>query len=1276
MRARKLVIALAIVALFLGGVTISYAVIPQPFLFKAKLTVNGSSVTGVQPTYEIKITNTSGTEFAPDDTAGDTFGEAVSGRFSYNIPMYDATDQPNGAQAGATACIQIWQSGTQLAVSAPAQGACPAGSGAFTIGSPGESIRFGTSLGTTTYGTDTPITATTPANITVSPTSKDYGNVVVNASSAQTFTVNNTGGETLTFGTPTISGTNSDQFAISNTTCNPTLAAGASCTVQVTFSPTSTGAKSATFNIPSDAPNNTNLTVSLTGTGTQANIGVSPTSKAYGTVSVGATSAQTFTVTNSGTATLTIGTVAVGGTNASEFVKGTDTCNGQTLAASGTCTIDVTFTPSSAGSKSATLTIPSDDADTPSLDVALTGTVNPQNASPSPSSKDFGNVDVGSSSSAQTFTITNTGNVALVIGTTSISGTNASEFTKQNDNCNGATVNPGATCTLEVVFSPTTYGSKSATLNIPGDPDGPVQITLAGVGLDCEISLSSTTLAFSNVVIGQTRDLSVTVTNDGTDDLTISSVVLSGAGYTLQQTISNGTVIAAGDNATITVRLTPVAETSYSGSVTINSDDTDEPALAVTLTGAGVTAPTAHLSISPSGTIDFGNNEIDSTGDDSTNTITVTSDGTLDLVIGTVSLNDTTNYTKTADTCSGATVPYSGSGTCQITVRFNPTTVGTKAATVTIPSNNGNIDGTVDQTSTKNLTGVGIQYGLTVTPSSLSFGTVTLPDNSADGEGATCTDNGDGTVDCTVTVQNTGTETLTSFTLGTTNGSQFSVTPTTIASLAGGASTSATVTYTATAASSAHTGTLTVTSASYTRQVALSGTTNTRPSTPVNSSPANAATDVSLTPTLTAGAFSDTDGDTHASSTWQVASAGGFSASDIVFQSTGDTSNLTAITLPPGVLQQNTTYYWRVSYKDNRGVSSNNSTGTSFTTLTVTMAGTTSVTPATTAVTSGGNEVTTLSTTTLPAATVTVSSALLADYSTVNCGTTANTATDSVAIVKAKGGIDKDVLGIVTPAGTIIETVTTTTTSDTAFTQAPPTTFTFPYGVVSFRVTDVTVGSTVNVTIYTPSALPADAVWYKYSAANGWLKITSTGTYNASDTLLSANTTFNVVSGKGVLSIKDNDVADVSTEVIGGKAVIVDPGAPGIPVPAPAAPAAAVADLSSGGGGGCFVATAAFGSYFDPYVRVLRTFRDAYLLTNSAGTAFVEWYYRTSPPIADFIRGSETLRAGVRVMLLPAVGFSALSLKIGPVMTLIILLMIGFALLFALRKCYKYAVAR
>ena len=71
----------------------------------------------------------------------------------------------------------------------------------------------------------------------------------------------------------------------------------------------------------------------------------------------------------------------------------------------------------------------------------------------------------------------------------------------------------------------------------------------------------------------------------------------------------------------------------------------------------------------------------------------------------------------------------------------------------------------------------------------------------------------------------------------------------------------------------------------------------------------------------------------------------------------------------------------------------------------------------------------------------------------------------------------------------------------------------------------------------------------------------------------------------------------------------------------------------------CFIATAAYGSYLDPKVKVLRDFRDEYLLTNSLGTEMVGFYYRNSPPLADYIRERETLRAIVR-SLLSAVIFS------------------------------------
>ncbi len=101
---------------------------------------------------------------------------------------------------------------------------------------------------------------------------------------------------------------------------------------------------------------------------------------------------------------------------------------------------------------------------------------------------------------------------------------------------------------------------------------------------------------------------------------------------------------------------------------------------------------------------------------------------------------------------------------------------------------------------------------------------------------------------------------------------------------------------------------------------------------------------------------------------------------------------------------------------------------------------------------------------------------------------------------------------------------------------------------------------------------------------------------------------------------------------------------------------------SEPGGEGCFIATAAYGSSMEPHVKVLRQFRDRFLLVNMVGKGFVRLYNTYSPPIANFIAKNDSLRAIVRLSLIPVIGVSWVALKLGPVSTMALMLLLGISL--------------
>lgn len=211
----------------------------------------------------------------------------------------------------------------------------------------------------------------------LSPTSVSFGNQMVGTTSAiKLVTLTNAGsaGSTLTISTKTITGANVGDFSQTNT-CGATLAAGANCTFSVSFKPSALGARGATLSIATSDPVNPTVGSSLSGTGTAPVAVVSPASLNFGNQKQQTTSApQTVTLSNTGTAPLTISSIVIGGANAGDFAR-TTTC-GASLAAGTNCTINVTFKPTKKGTRTGTLTITdnSNAISNSTQNVSLTGT--------------------------------------------------------------------------------------------------------------------------------------------------------------------------------------------------------------------------------------------------------------------------------------------------------------------------------------------------------------------------------------------------------------------------------------------------------------------------------------------------------------------------------------------------------------------------------------------------------------------------------------------------------------------------------------------------------------------------------------------------------------------------------------------------------------------------------------------------------------------------------------------------------------------------------------
>ncbi len=444
--------------------------------------------------------------------------------------------------------------------------------------------------------------ASVPA-VTLAPKSLTFSNQETGTTStAQPVTLTNSGTAALTITSVTSPGgdfaqTNDCPLAPSG------LAVGYSCTIRVSFSPTATGTRTGAIAIADDASGSPQ-TVALSGTGVTPPpsvpvVSLAPKSLTFSNQETGTTSAaQPVTLTNSGTAALTITSVTSPG---GDFAQTNDCPLAPSdLAVGYSCTIRVSFSPTATGTRAGTIAIADDASGSPQT-VALSGTgVTPPPSVPvvslAPKSLTFSNQETGTTSAAQSVMLTNSGTAVLTI--TSVISTSG-DFAQTND-CplapSGLAV--GYSCTIRVSFSPRATGTRAGTIAIADDASGsPQTVALSGAGVTPPpsvpvVSLAPKSLTFSNQETGTTSAAqSVTLTNSGTAALTITSVTSPGGDFAQTNDCPLApSGLAVGYSCTIRVSFSPTATGTRTGAIAIADDASGSPQTVV-LSGTGVTPP-------------------------------------------------------------------------------------------------------------------------------------------------------------------------------------------------------------------------------------------------------------------------------------------------------------------------------------------------------------------------------------------------------------------------------------------------------------------------------------------------------------------------------------------------------------------------------------------------------------------------------------------------------------------------------------------------------------
>jgi hypothetical protein len=542
----------------------------------------------------------------------------------------------------------------------------------------------------------------TPGTLTLSPATLSFPTTATgSASSAESVTVQNTGGAAVSLSGDSIAGADTTDFSLaSGGTCPLSLAAGASCSVPVVFHPVQAGTRTALLEVAASASGSP-FSVSLTGSAVlPAFLLPSPASLTFPSTPQGGTSAtQTITITNTGGATAQLGAAGVSG----DYLLSGNTCGG-VLNPSTSCSVTIAFQPQSTGSRAGLFTLVSPSVPAGQVTVALGGTgLQASGLSLAPSPLSFGPQQQGTIASGRTITVTDASGSTAQLGTPTVTGS----FAIASDNC-PATLAVGTSCSITVTFTPAQLTAYTGTLTLPYNNGLSLSDTLTGTGATAPfLDLGMQKLIFPVTAEGTTSaPQTVPVVNDGGSPAIINSISASG-GFSLTSNTCPSTpqTLAAGAACSLTLIFTPPGTATYAGTLTLTGAFSDSP-LGLPLSAQG--ALPANSTLSPAALA------FPDTAEGSASlaqTITLTSSGGVALVLGTPSV--TSGYQIASDSCPAS---LAAGSSCTLTVLFHPGTVGAVAGTLTQPAN------VTGGALTVGLSGNGLVPGvLTLSPLSLVF---------------------------------------------------------------------------------------------------------------------------------------------------------------------------------------------------------------------------------------------------------------------------------------------------------------------------------------------------------------------------------------------------------------------------------------------------------------------------------------------------------------------------------------------------------------------------